>query len=148
MGLDPNAHGVLRIYEEGALSIEGYVRIARSSKVYVAGQLTIGDRTYINAGTMVFARTSVAIGSGCAISWGCEIIDDDFHGIEAAESTSKPIIIGDNVWIGSHSSVLKGVTIGDGAIIGSRAVVTRDIPPRTLAVGCPAKVVKTDVTWQ
>ena len=147
VGLDPNARGVLRIHDNGTLSIDGLVRIARSCKVYVAGDLSVGDGTYINPGTMIFARTSITIGSGCAISWDCEIIDDDFHRLNAAENTAAPISIGDNVWVGSHCSILKGVSIGDGAVIGSRAVVTRDVPARALVVGSPAKIVRTDVSW-
>ncbi|HEF0022488.1 TPA: acyltransferase [Citrobacter amalonaticus] len=55
---------------------------------------------------------------------------------------SKPIVIGNNAWLGFDVVVLKGVTIGEGAIIGARSVVTRDIPPWSVAVGNPAKVVK------
>lgn len=148
MNLDPRAKGVLRIYDDGSFLVHGYARIARSCKVYVAGKLAIGDRSYINPGTMIFARTSVSIGSGCAISWNCEIIDDDFHHVESKTESSAPISIGNNVWIGSHTSVLKGVTIGDGAIIGSRSVVTRDVPANCLAVGQPAKVIRHDVQWR
>ncbi|OZD04840.1 transferase [Rhodococcus sp. 06-235-1A] len=57
--------------------------------------------------------------------------------------TAAPITIGRNVWIGTSAIVLQGVTIGADAIIGAGAVVTRDVPPRTLAVGVPATVVKT-----
>ena len=54
----------------------------------------------------------------------------------------KPIIIGNNVWLGFDVVVLKGVTIGDGAIIGAKSVVTRDIPAWSIAAGNPAQVVK------
>lgn len=53
-----------------------------------------------------------------------------------------PINIGNDVWIGVHTLVMGGVTIGDGAVIGSRSVVTKDIPPYSIAVGVPAKVIK------
>ena len=147
VGLDPSAHGVLRVYEDGELRINGHVRIARSCKVFVAGSCVIGDKTYINPGTMIFARTNVSIGSNCAISWNCEIIDDDFHQIESSCDSSLPITIEDNVWIGSNSSILKGVTVGEGSVIGSRSVVTKNIPPRSLAVGVPARVIKSEIKW-
>jgi maltose O-acetyltransferase len=54
----------------------------------------------------------------------------------------EPIRIGERVWIGSDVTVTRGVTIGDDAVVGARSVVTRDIPPRSLAVGTPAKVVR------
>jgi len=55
---------------------------------------------------------------------------------------AKPIRIGDGVWIGGGAIVLAGVTIGDGCVIGAGSVVTRDLPPDTLAVGNPARTVR------
>jgi maltose O-acetyltransferase len=55
---------------------------------------------------------------------------------------TKPIKIGNNVWIGAKATILKGVTIGDGAIIGANAVVTKDLLANGVAVGNPAKVIK------
>ncbi|MDE6407021.1 MAG: hypothetical protein K2K48_06295 [Anaeroplasmataceae bacterium] len=54
----------------------------------------------------------------------------------------KPVIIGDKTWLGANVTVLPGVTIGEGAVIGAGSVVTKDIPPYTVAVGNPCKVVK------
>jgi acetyltransferase-like isoleucine patch superfamily enzyme len=62
-------------------------------------------------------------------------------------SNTMPIIIGDNVWIGMNCIILKGVTIGDGAIIAAGSVVNKDIPPRALAAGAPARVIKENVGW-
>ena len=53
-----------------------------------------------------------------------------------------PVVIGDKAWVGFNVSILKGVTIGEGAVIGACSVVTRDIPPYSVAVGNPAKVVR------
>lgn len=55
----------------------------------------------------------------------------------------KPITIGNNVYLGYEAVVLPGVTIGDNVVIGARAIVTKDIPPNSVAVGVPAKVIKT-----
>ena len=52
-------------------------------------------------------------------------------------------MIGNNVWVGTKATILQGVTIGDNAVIGANAVVTRDIPANSIAVGAPARVVKT-----
>lgn len=53
-----------------------------------------------------------------------------------------PVIIGKNVWVGDKATILPNVNIGDGAIIGANAVVTKDVPPYSVAVGNPAKIVK------
>ena len=55
----------------------------------------------------------------------------------------KPVTIGDNVWIGGNAVVLPGVTIGSNSVIGAGSVVTRDVPPWSIAVGNPCKVIKT-----
>ena len=57
------------------------------------------------------------------------------------------VVIEDNVWIGDKASILSGVTIGKGAIVACNAVVTKDVPPRSLVAGSPAKVIKTDIEW-
>ncbi|MNW06569.1 putative acetyltransferase [compost metagenome] len=74
------------------------------------------------------------------------ISDTDYHQIEGTVST-KPIVIGDEVWIGCKSIILKGVTIGNGAVVAAGSVVTKDVEPYTLVAGIPAKVIKRDVRW-
>ena len=61
---------------------------------------------------------------------------------------TKPITIGDNVYIGLQSLILPGVTIGNNVVIGARSVVTRDIPDNSVAVGQPARVIKTIEEYQ
>lgn len=56
---------------------------------------------------------------------------------------AKPITIGDNVWLGSGAIVLAGVTIGENTVVGAGAVVTRDLPANVVAVGNPARVIRT-----
>lgn len=147
VNLVPNGKGVLRIYREGEMSISGHVRIARSARVYVVGKLSIGDKTYVNAGTMIFARDKVEIGSNCAISWNCQICDDDFHLVDGRKSSSAPITIGSHVWIGSNAIILKGVNIGDNSIVAAGSVVTKDVPPNTIVGGNPALVIKHNSNW-
>ena len=56
--------------------------------------------------------------------------------------------IGDKVWIATNAMILPGVTIGDGAIVAAGAVVTKDVPPRCMVAGVPAKVIKENVEWK
>lgn len=132
------------------------------------GYISIGNGTFINGGTRLISRTSITIGNNVTIAWGCMIYDHDSHSLDYRDRmadqeqqlrdwssgniiankkwetvNSKPIVIGDNVWLGFDVVVLKGVTIGEGAIIGAKSVVTRDIPAWSVAAGNPAKVIKT-----
>lgn len=67
----------------------------------------------------------------------------DFHWDDPRVGEPKPVTIKDNVWLGYGVIVMKGVTIGENSIIGMNSVVTRDIPANSIAVGSPAKVIKT-----
>lgn len=148
VGLTPNQKGVLRIYKGGTLKVNGFVRIARSAKIYVPGELKIGAGTYINPNTIIFARTVVSIGKNCAISWNCQIIDDDFHTVKGKETHAKPIHIGDSVWIGTNVIILKGVQIGNNVIVAAGSVVTKDVPSNCLVAGNPAIIIKSNVNWE
>jgi acetyltransferase-like isoleucine patch superfamily enzyme len=93
---------------------------------------------------------SIDIGRNCAISWDCEILDTDIHTVVLKDGTCSgpsPVVIEDNVWLGTRSIVLKGVRIGEGAVIGAGSVVTQDIPPHCLAVGNPARPVRSIRGW-
>ena len=71
--------------------------------------------------------------------WG---LPSDSASISQAWNDKGDIVIGNDVWIGFEAVILAGVTIGDGSVIGSRAVVTKDIPPYTIAGGVPAKPIR------
>lgn len=110
-------------------------------------KIKIGQNTYINRYTFLDATHSLVIGKNCAIGPHCYITDHD-HGSDLSfpplhqPMISHPTSIGDSVWIGANVTVLKGVTIGSEAIIGAGSVVTKDIEPKAVAVGIPAKVIK------
>lgn len=114
------------------------------------GNLEIGNNTYMNA-SVVQCASYISIGDDCAIAGEILIQDTDFHPILDANAQpkpiSKPIHIGNKVWICAKATILKGVTIGDGAIIAAGAVVTKDVPAYSLVAGNPAKVVKENVYW-
>jgi maltose O-acetyltransferase len=111
------------------------------------GVLEIGERTLVNYGGSIAAAESVRIGARCLIGTHAIIMDNDFHRIEPERRLewpeSRPIVIEDNVWIGARVIVLGGVTIGEGSCIGAGSLVIEDVPPRSLAVGVPARVIRT-----
>jgi len=106
-------------------------------------RLTIGKGTYLNRGATVICHERVAIGERCKIAYDVLITDSDEHEVPGGGPMVAPVAIGDDVWLGARVLVLKGVTIGDGAIVGAGSVVTRDIPPWSIAAGQPAKVIRT-----
>jgi acetyltransferase-like isoleucine patch superfamily enzyme len=118
-------------------------------------RLVIGDDVAVNDRVHIAATTSVTIGDHVLMA-SRVYVSDHHHGVYhgAAQSdpdepptlrpltTGKPVVIEENVFIGEGVAVLAGVTIGRGSLIGANAVVTRDVPPYSMAVGAPARVVK------
>lgn len=116
-------------------------------------KLTIGGRTSVWYGTVISARHEISIGSNCAISWNCTILDNDMHELQWLPGDERPakgnyVRIADHVWIGANSIILKGVTIGENAVVAAGSIVTRDVPPNTLVAGAPAKIVKQIAGWK
>ena len=115
--------------------------------------LTIGNESGMSGGT-IWATDSITIGDNVKIGANCTIIDGDIHSTDwrrrrdkrpnpqRMEYKHKPIVIGNDVWLGANSIVLKGVTIGDRTVIGAGSVVSKDIPADCIAVGNPCVVVK------
>jgi acetyltransferase-like isoleucine patch superfamily enzyme len=111
-------------------------------------EIRVGEQTRI-AGSCIHAQRSVTIGKRCLIAGNCQIIDANGHdlsfpGVEQRldiEGLSAPIVIEDDVWLGTNTVVLPGVTIGRGAVIGANSVVSSNIPPMVVARGNPAEVV-------
>jgi len=108
------------------------------------GRLEIGNNVFINFGSSLVASNLVRVGDDCLIGTHVMVMDTDFHRVEdkAWDTTGIPIILEDRVWLGNRSIVLKGVTIGHDAVVAAGAVVTKDVPPRTLVAGVPARVVR------
>ena len=110
--------------------------------------LTLGRNVYINRNTVIDVHGTLTIGDQCMIGANCYITDGN-HGMDAMSSIGsqpmsvKSVRIGNDVWIGANSVVLPGVTIGDGAVIGAGSVVTGNIAINSVAVGSPARVIRT-----
>jgi len=116
--------------------------------VYVdyGSHLHLGDRVFANFGLVALDVAPVTIGDDVQIGPNVQLLTPT-HPLDPEERRAKwegsrPIRIGSNVWIGAGAMVLAGVTIGDDTVVGAGAVVTRDLPPRVLAVGNPARVVR------
>lgn len=100
----------------------------------------------MGAFTIIDYGGCVRIGRNVKIGFGVIILSvSSISGRRGIEVIKKPVIIGDNVEIGSNVVILPGVKIGDNSTVGAGAVVTENIPPNSIAVGIPAKVLETRV---
>jgi len=142
--------GRLTVHNDGDLRVGDRIRlVSKPVPIEIAvgpqGMLTLGDNVYINYGCSIAAMQSVHIGSGAHIGPYVFIMDNDFHRLEPERRDemppSAPIYIGDNVWLGARAIILRGVTIGDGSVVAAGSVVSRDVPPRSIVGGVPAKLI-------
>ena len=144
------------------------IEIGRGSSIYQwvlfelgeQGRVTIGQFSLMN-GARIICDSEIAIGDYCLISWNVVLMDTHRVPQNPAErrqclqqavthtprqviasTESRPIHIGSNVWIGFDCCILPGVTIGDGSVVGARSVVVDSVPPFTIAVGNPARVIR------
>jgi acetyltransferase-like isoleucine patch superfamily enzyme len=106
------------------------------------GRITIRDRVAINSFCRLFGHGSIVIGEDTQIGPGSLITttEHDYQG--DLKEHFRPVTIGKGVWIGANVTILSGVEVGDYAVIGAGSVVTRNIPPRSVAVGVPARVIR------
>jgi acetyltransferase-like isoleucine patch superfamily enzyme len=106
------------------------------------GRITIGDRAAINSFCRFFGHGSIEIGEDTQIGPGCLITTTEHDYLHTLETRFKPVSIGRGVWIGANVTILPGVEIGDFTVIGAGSVVMKNIRPRCMALGVPARVVK------
>lgn len=141
-------HVDLNFTGNAEVKIKKGVIIRNYTEIKSEGFLSIGENTLIGRNCILSCRDKIVIGENCLIAEFVSIRDHDHKHdsvnilINQQGYNDLPIIIGDNVWLGSKVTVLKGVKIGNNTIIGASAVVTKDIPSNVIAVGVPAKVVK------
>ena len=148
----------------GEDSIVGCTFIFESNQ----GNVTIGKRCYIGAGSSMIARNKIMIGDDVTIAGGVTLYTHNSHSLDWHDRVDDiatinanfrkgmgmgenknwdvvkegPIVIESKVWIGMNVIVLKGVTIGEGAIVGAGSVVTKDVPAWSIVAGNPARIVK------
>lgn len=117
-------------------------------------EIIIGDGTIINSNAHITAINSIRIGENVLFGKYVTVTDNSHGHNDSLEELNTaplirpvyskgPVVIENNVWIGDKAIILPGVTIGKGSIIGAGAVVTKDIQPYSIAVGNPARVIRT-----
>ena len=108
--------------------------------------IRIGARTFINYNFTALDVAAITIGDDVQIGPNVQLLTPT-HPLEPGPrrdklEAAKPITIGDNVWIGGGAIILPGVTVGENSVIGAGAVVTKDVPANVVAVGNPARVIR------
>ena len=142
---------VLEALDEGRLTIGEGTLLEPGCWITMApeARISIGAGCFLNKNTMLAAQESIEIGDHVMFANNCFVGDAD-HRYDDPEApvphqgfvARGPVRIGDNVWFGVGCVVTGGVEIGERAVIGSNSVVTKDVPPRTIAAGVPAKVLR------
>ncbi|RYD33414.1 MAG: sugar O-acetyltransferase, partial [Verrucomicrobiaceae bacterium] len=120
--------------------------IESSFKCDYGYNIHLGENFYANYDLIILDVCEVTIGKNCMIGPRVSIYTAG-HPLDAETRISglefgKPVVIGDNVWIGGNAVINPGVTIGDNVVIAAGAVVTKDVPDNVVVAGIPAKVIR------
>ena len=137
-------------HKHNKIDIQNWVTIERNVDIGSMDNTSIyiGENTYIAPGVCIAGQGDIHIGKNCMIAANSgiyannHVFTDLSLPIKQQGTTREGIIIEDDCWLGHGVTVLDGVKIGKGSIIGAGAVVSKNIPPYSIAVGVPAKVIK------
>ncbi len=137
-------HGVYFSIAEGAsveIGADSWLRSDLAPVLifaYPCARIRIGSEGFLN-GCHLSAKESLDIGNRVWIGIGSRVFDADQHDLDAdRRERIAPVRIGDHCWIAADVSILRGVELGEQCVIGTRSLVTKSLPPHTLAVGNPA----------
>jgi serine acetyltransferase len=128
--------------------IDGMCNITFASTIFDRPTLRIGDRTIIGHGAALVVAREITIGADCLIAGGVRMFDSPGHPSDpearrARQRPSpqdvKPVVVEDNVWMGSDAVIAPGVRVGEGSIVAAKSVVLNDVPPFTVVMGNPAR---------
>ena len=147
-----------RLMIEGELVFKGHSKFGYAIQISVCndGILSFGDNSWVGTFSKIVAFRSITVGNNFLGSWECQVFDTDFHFIEnisdgTIRDNNAPVIIGNNVWLGSRVTVLKNTFIPDDCIIASGSICNKDYsltcPPKSVIGGIPAKLIKEGVKY-
>lgn len=127
-------------------SLGANVVVKAPLSVDYGSNITIGEGTFVNVGLVALDVTPITIGANCQIGPNVQLLTPthplDPEPRRAGYEAGEPITLGDNVWLGGGVIVCPGVTIGENTVVGAGAVVTKDLPANVVAVGNPARVIR------
>ena len=140
----------VEVFDCGQISIGSRTSICRGSILFVLddAHFSIGNNSYVGEYNNIRCTSEIRIGNNVRISQFITITDGQYNFSNKNQLIGDQgykkdkVIIGDDVWVGSNSIILPGVKIGKGVVVGAGSVVTKDIPDYAVVVGNPAKVIR------
>lgn len=151
--IDENAETSIEVSPKGKIIIGGTAFMGRGSKLIVpGGRLSLGNHFFMTGFSSVVCSHRIEFGRNTLCSWECLIKDGDGHPVFDAIgnhcNSDKPIIVGDNVWIGCRCTIWKGTVIPSDCVIGTGSLLAGGkFSPHTVIAGHPAKSVKEIKGW-
>lgn len=133
-------YGHLMSQNHGKIIIGNYVQLGRNCKINAVEQVTIGNYVVVSENVVIVDTNNHPLSINFRKVGAMMPRNSTLHLWKYAEH--KPVVIGDNVWIGENARICKGVTIGDNSVIAANSVVTKNIPANSIAAGNPAKIVR------
>jgi len=134
----------------GHIQIDSHVSLCQGVVLDAwGGKIIIKENIFLGPYVVICGNGEITIGQNTLIAMHCRIlssnhiIPDRQTRIRSQPDILLPTKIGEDVWLGAGVTVLGGVTIGDGCVVGAGSVVTKDLPPYSIVVGVPAKVIRT-----
>lgn len=106
-------------------------------------KIKLGNNVFINSNCLAMARGGITIEDDVMLAGNVQLLSNNHDEYERQVLLCEEIVIKKGAWIGAGASILPGVTVGKYAIVGAGAIVTKDVPDYSVAVGVPAKIVKT-----
>lgn len=135
-------------FYENSIRCKGKLYILPGTILCYPYKIEMGYNVFINRNVYITARANIIIGDNVLIGPDV-IINSGMHRYRDKDKLIrdqgheiKPITIGNDVWIGAKAVIMPGVVIGDGSVIGAGSIVTRSLPPYSVAVGIPARIIK------
>lgn len=135
----------------GELHVSGSLIVAPGATVRVhEGRLSFGTGNFIGGGGKVLCNNDIAIGNDCMFAFGCVVCDTDFHYMihdGVIRDCNGRIKVGDGCWVGNNTTIMRGCVLPSGTVVGSKSYANKDfsdIPPCSILVGTPAKLIKSD----
>ena len=140
----------------GTVVFSGTASIGSGTRISInrGGSLLVGDKFCITGGSTIICSNKISFGDECLLSWDILIMDTDFHRILNEKNDivniSKPIFIGNHVWIGCRNLILKGVHIADNVVVAAGSKTTKDVAESYCIVGERdfSKIIKNNVYWE